>query len=252
MLFGKYASLKSEAKYPSLHDQLAVAWCPAIQSPSGLTMYSHIGRANATLTNVSLSTCWGRSTNGKNSVKSDGVNDYAAIRVPLSVPFTFTISATFYSTATFQNILISLESTSFFALLLSGAGAPYFYSAGNLFSPPGQTVTFGTPATISVVLAVGRRELWLNGVRIGSDTNQAASSGTLSEFFRLDPSLFFTKCDLFAASVHKRALTASELIRLSKEPEAIFAARKNIIGGSAGFQAAWIRNRSQVIGGGIG
>lgn len=231
MLFGKYASKKSEAKYPSLHDQLAVAWCPAIQSPSGLTMYSHIGRANATLAGVDTATCWGR-TNGKNALITDGVNDYASIRVPLSLPFTFTISGVFRSTGTFQNIVISAESTGFFALLINGSEMPYYYSGGNLFFP-NVAMTFGAPATISAVVAVGRRELWVNGVRVGSDTNQTAMSGTLTGLFRLDPSWYYTRVDLFAASVHKRALTASELIRLNKEPEAIFAARRNVIGGSA-------------------
>lgn len=252
MLFGKYASRISEAKYPSLHDQLAVAWCPAIQSPSGLTVYSHIGRANATLGGVDPTTCWGR-TNGKNALITDGVNDYASIRVPLSLPFTFTISGVFRSTGTFQTVVDSAESTWFFALLLNSGGQPYLFSGGNAFGPfSGQAVTYGSAATISAVIAAGRRELWLNGVRIGSDTNQTSMSGTLNELFRLDPSLFHSKVDLFAASVHKRALTASELIRLNKEPEAIFAARRNVIGGSSGFQSAWIRPQSRVIGGGVG
>lgn len=251
MLFGKYASRRLDAKYPTLRDGLLEAWCPAIQSPAGTNVYGlGTGRAKATLQNVTLSSCWSRS-GGVPCVVTDGVDDYAALSLPVSIPFSFTVSAVFYDIAAFQCVAQTLGSTNFFTMLVNTSAAPYFFSGGSLFFP-GPSLTFGTRSTITATLREGERAMWLNGVRIGTNATQPAGSSSLTDLFRFQAATFHSRADWFAASVHQRVLSPAEIIRLHKEPTAIFAARKNIIGGSAGFQAAWIRNRSQVIGGGLG
>lgn len=251
MLFGKYASRKSEAKYPSLRDGLLEAWCPAIQPPAGTNVYGiGTGRARATLQNVTLSSCWRRS-GGVACVVTDGTDDYASLSLPVSIPFSFTVSAVFYDIGDFQCVAQTLGSTNFFTMLISTSAAPYFISGGSLFFP-GRSLTFGARSTITATLKEGQREMWLNGVRVGTNATQPAGSSSLTDLFRFQAATYHSRADWFAASVHNRVLSPAEIIRLAKEPDAIFAARKKIIGGSAGFQAAWIRNRSQVIGGGLG
>ncbi len=59
MLFGRFASRRSEARYPTLWDGLIGAWCPSVQNPSGITLLdlSGYGR-NGTLTNMDAPTDW--------------------------------------------------------------------------------------------------------------------------------------------------------------------------------------------------
>lgn len=65
MLFGKFASNRNEARFPSLWDGLVGAWCPSVQGPSGLRLWDLSGRANnGTLTNMDAPTDWLRSGAG--------------------------------------------------------------------------------------------------------------------------------------------------------------------------------------------
>jgi len=77
MLWGRYASNASEARYPQLWRRRVFGVCPSVQGPAGLNVYDLSGRGNRlTLQNVDLSTAWNRS-NGLCSVLLDGSNDYA-------------------------------------------------------------------------------------------------------------------------------------------------------------------------------
>jgi hypothetical protein len=251
MLFEKYASRKSEAKYASLRDGLREAWCPAIQSPSGTNVYGlGTGRAKATLQNATLSTCWSRS-GGVPCITTDGTDDYASLSLPVSIPFSFTISAVFYDIGAFHCVANTLDSTNFFTMLINSSGAPYFFSGGALFFP-GPSLTFGVRSTITATLKEGQREMWLNGVRIGTNATQPAGSSSLTDLFRFSAATFHSRADWFAASVHNRVLSSQEILLMHKIPDAIFRARNASIGGAGGFKAAWARNRSQVIGGGLG
>ena len=83
MLFGKYASRKSEARYPSLWDGLVGAWCPSLQSPSGVNLYDLSGRnRHGVLTNMD-SVAWVRES-GSYTLRFDGVNDHVATGAALS------------------------------------------------------------------------------------------------------------------------------------------------------------------------
>lgn len=75
MHFGKFASRKSEARYPSLWDGLVGAWCPSIQSPSGVNLYDLSGRnRHGVLTNMDPAGDWVR-----NGLDFDGSNDYVLL-----------------------------------------------------------------------------------------------------------------------------------------------------------------------------
>lgn len=79
MHFGRFASRKSEAKYPSLWDGLVGAWCPSVQNPSGNTLYDLSGRNNhGTLTNMDPANDWVRG-NGYGAIDLDGTNDHISI-----------------------------------------------------------------------------------------------------------------------------------------------------------------------------
>jgi hypothetical protein len=136
-------------------------------------------------------------------------------------------------------------------MLISTSAAPYFFSGGSLFFP-GPSLTFGVRSTITATLREGERSMWLNGVRIGTNATQSAGSSSFTDLFRFQAATYHSRADWFAASVHNRVLSSQEILLLHKIPDAIFRARNASIGGAGGFKAVWARNRSHVIGGGLG
>jgi hypothetical protein len=67
MLFGKYASQKSEAKYPALRGLLQGAFVPSIQSASGLSVYDLSAKQQLGSFNGLTEAAWTR-TKGRNSL----------------------------------------------------------------------------------------------------------------------------------------------------------------------------------------
>ena len=85
MLWGRYASQASEARYPQLWQGRVFAACPSVQGPAGLTLYDLSGRGrHATLTNMDAPTDWVRST-GQFALDMDGVNDQIVIPAPAGI-----------------------------------------------------------------------------------------------------------------------------------------------------------------------
>jgi hypothetical protein len=79
MQFGRWASRRSEAKYPSLWDGLVGAWCPSVTGPSGVKLFDLSGRNNTgTLTDMDATTDWVRSA-GRYALDFDGSNDVVAM-----------------------------------------------------------------------------------------------------------------------------------------------------------------------------
>jgi hypothetical protein len=74
--FGKFATDKTNAKFPSLWDGLVGAWCPSASGPSSNRLYDLSGRSNhGTLTNMDAATDWVRSGAGGYALDFDGTND---------------------------------------------------------------------------------------------------------------------------------------------------------------------------------
>lgn len=109
MHFGRYASRKSEAKYPSLWDGLACSLCPAIQNPSGNTLFDLTGRAqHGEMINFSMPSAWERKS-GRNCITTDGVDDRVVLSNPASVNVAtnYTLSIWFTLNASQQGILVT-------------------------------------------------------------------------------------------------------------------------------------------------
>lgn len=76
MLWGRYASRRSEARFPTLWDGRQWSVCPSIQGPAGLNLWDTSGRGrHGVLTNMDLATVWSRST-GLYALDCDGSNDH--------------------------------------------------------------------------------------------------------------------------------------------------------------------------------
>ena len=62
MLWGRYASQASEARYPQLWQGRVFAACPSVQGPAGLNLYDLSGGGkHGTLVNMSVASDWLRS-----------------------------------------------------------------------------------------------------------------------------------------------------------------------------------------------
>ena len=85
MLWGRYASQASEARYPQLWQGRVFAACPSVQGPAGLNLYDLSGRGrHATLSGMDAPTDWVRST-GQFALDMDGVNDQIVIPAPAGI-----------------------------------------------------------------------------------------------------------------------------------------------------------------------
>lgn len=85
MLWGRYASRASEARYPQLWQGRVFAACPSVQGPAGLNVYDLSGRGrHATLSGMDAPTDWVRST-GRFALDMDGVNDQIVIPAPAGI-----------------------------------------------------------------------------------------------------------------------------------------------------------------------
>jgi len=93
MFFGKYASRKSEAKYPSLWNSPQCLLCPSLQGPTGSRCYDLSGRnRQASLTNMDVGTDWVR-LNSHWAIDTDGVNDLISSPVISGLSDDFVIAA---------------------------------------------------------------------------------------------------------------------------------------------------------------
>jgi len=75
MLWGRFASRASEARYPQLWQGRVFGLCPSVQGPAGLNLYDTTGRGrHATLNNMDPPTDWVRNQ-GLYSLDLDGTSD---------------------------------------------------------------------------------------------------------------------------------------------------------------------------------
>ena len=100
MLWGRFASRASEARYPQLWQGRVFGVCPSVQGPAGLNVYDLAGnRRHGTLTNMDAPTDWVRSQ-GLYSLDFDGTNDYVGGFRNIQVAAGLTISAWFKAGST--------------------------------------------------------------------------------------------------------------------------------------------------------
>jgi hypothetical protein len=286
-MWGRYASRRGEARYPSLWDGRVAAWCPSVTGPTGVRLYDlQSQRYQGTLTNMDAPTDWVRSS-GRYCLDFDGTNDevncgtgaslanFATTAGNPGVTFSFWIrpnSTSVSGTIMARNDGNSVQAGWWLTQVNATISITLERTVGNArFSSTSLGLTASTWSHVAVTLRPGMAgqtssgdvAIWFNGVAASVQQN-TSGSGTqaldsdLAETFYIarygktsSGGNGFFAGQLDDISIYRRVLTAGEIRTLSRRRGIAYEARRNQDYGSSGFQAAWARQRTQLIGGGV-
>lgn len=258
MLWGRYASRASEARYPQLWQGRVFCVCPSVQGPAGLNVYDTTGRGrHATLNNMDAPTDWVRNQ-GLYSLDLDGTADNVSFpTITFSGPFSFSLwclkrtngsanEREVLGHATDGNVWFGFTSTT---SLLSGSA-----SGGKTFSG---SITNNTINHVAATRDGGNTaRVFINGKE--SSTGGLSMTGNmpvnlLGQYLNGSSGNAPYSWDGWIDDVafYNRALTAGEIRLLATRRGIAYEARRDIVGGSSGFSAYWARRNSQIIGGGV-
>jgi len=261
-MWGRFASRRGESRYPALWDGRVAAWCPSVTGPTGTRLYDlQSQRYQGTLTNMDPPTDWVRSS-GQYALDFDGVNDY--VTMPAIVPARgFSLSIWFRAATTaktrqslFANSLDA--SPDIYLHLERVSGAVYamnFYNGGGYLGASSSfTLDLNWHHYAWVTTASGAVLYYYDGIGVGTaagtwtpgNDNSTATIGAIVGLL----SDFATQGQIDDVARYSRSLTAGEIRTLSRRRGIAYEARRQDFG-SSGFQAAWARQRAQLIGGGL-
>lgn len=264
MLWGRYASRRSEARFPTLWDGRVFSVCPSIQGPSGLRLWDTSGRSNhGTLTNMDAATDWVRS-GGEYALDFDGTNDQVSF--PAIAPaLGFCLSMWFRAvntTRTLHSLFANSQDQSPDIYLhlerISGSSYAMNFYNGREYLGASQSFTLDTGWHHYVwrsAVVTGPVAYFRDGVDIGSSSvnytatiNDAgvASIGSISS---LTPG-FTAQGQIDDVIRYSRPLSTGEIRTLARRRGISYEMRRDLVAGSSGFQAAWIQ-RAKLIGGGV-
>ena len=265
MLWGRYASRRGEARFPTLWDGRVFSVCPSIQGPSGLRLWDTSGRANhGTLTNMDAPTDWVRSA-GAYALDFDGVNDQVSF-LAIAPALGFGVSLWFRAaslTKDRHSLFANSQDNSpdIYLHLERISGSTYamnFYNGGG-YTGASQSFTLDTEWHHYVwrsSVVSGPVSYFRDGVSIGvssgnytatvNDAN-VASIGSVSS---LSGSGFTSQGQIDDVIRYSRPLSTGELRTLARRRGISYEMRRDVVEGSSGFQAAWARRQGQIIGGG--
>ena len=245
MLWGRFASRASEARYPQLWQGRVFGVCPSVQGPAGLNVYDLSGRGrHATLTNMDAPTDWVRSV-GQYALDFDGVNDYALIGTHEALN-----SVTQYVSAWIRPTAVAAD---YMVYAMSNTGASIYrglwITSGSLRwawgSSSGNYRLYTTAASTIVVnrwqhVAAGHTDtgapvIWIDGV---ARTSTLSSSGVASlpslqqsDIGRLG-NFFYFQGQIDDVAVFNRSLTDGEARLLATRRGIAYEARRDIVLGS--------------------
>ena len=280
MLWGRYASRAGEARYPQLWQGRVFGVCPSVQGPAGLNAYDLSGRGrHTTLSGMDAPTDWVRST-GQFALDMDGVNDQIVIPSPAGIPanamsfatwlrttqdsafmlFSVTAPATgkFGTiwlgnavTGTLSNEIVTVE-TSMGASTIRG----YTNASRTFFDGSWRHVAVVFNGTATVIYVDGiRRTTTLGGGQTDNgklwDTTLTATKCRIGSVDYGSGDSFFARMVWDDAAIWQRPLTDGEARLLATRRGIAYEARRDVLGGSSGFQAYWARRQNQIIGGGV-
>lgn len=250
MLWGRYASQASEARYPQLWQGRVFGVCPSVQGPAGLNLYDLSGRGrHATLTNMDAPTDWVRST-GRFALDMDGSNDF--IQFPATTAATQQTVSIHVLLRT-ANIIVGGGANTYALYVdsLNATGAVYYATGGGVFV----SVVHGGLASQWAHLAVVRSGLsvtfFKNGIQIGATQALASNTAQSLQYIAREGLGFYASMQWDDLSIYSRPLTAGEIRLLSRRRGIAYEARRDIVVGSSGFSAYWARRQNQIIGGGV-
>jgi hypothetical protein len=202
---------------------------------------------------------WVRSS-GPYALDFDGSNDYVSCGIQagnLTESASFSVSIWGYPRAfsTFTALMSRNVSSPFpFALRVPSGGnlslsCDGVQIAGSITSAANQWHHYACTIT------PGRRILYVNGL-VAADSTAAYTITANNDELRIGTD-YIPAADrcwnglIDDVAIYNRALTAGEIRTLSRRRGIAYEARRNQDYGSSGFQAAWARQRAQLIGGGL-
>ena len=277
MLWGRFASRASEARYPQLWQGRVFAACPSVQGPAGLNVYDLSGRGrHATLSGMDAPTGWVRST-GQFALDMDGVNDQIVIPSPAGIPSTAMSFATWLRTTQDSPLMlfsITAPATGKLGVIWLGNAVTAAFdneivtvatSMGSMirgYADASRTFFDGSWRHVAVVFNGSSTVIYVDGIR--RTTTVGGGQTDNGKFW--DTSLTATKCRIgsvdrgsgdsrFApmvwddAAIWQRPLTDGEAKLLATRRGIAYEARRDILGGTS-FAAYWAR-RQTLIGSGV-
>jgi hypothetical protein len=264
MLFGKYASRKSEAKHPDAWNGLILSACPSITGPTGTKLYDLSGRHQVGTFGASFApaTDWARSAGQYHiSMGSSKLCNFGSA-VPTITGGKISVGCWFRFSTTLTNApLIARWGSAFAYTLLVPVGSnnkmSFFINTSSGINGATTTGTYADGlwhhacgcfdgAQVGIVIDGGRSEA-VFVAHTGSMVAAAAENVVLGNYSNSTGNFFTGDMDDVRIS--------SELpVGINARARGIgFSAKRAISFGQAiTFRAAWVRNRSQVIGGGLG
>jgi hypothetical protein len=220
------------------------------------------GRFQGTLTNMSPADDWVRSP-GQYCLDFDATNDVVTVShaEPLSITSGITVCAWIYPYSLgggYRNIACkrvgggSPTACNYQLNLHTTAGALEWYNLTEYVSTYVPTANTWTHVA-GTVTASGRLDLWANGRSIYNTTGvtRTANAGLLHIGARPVDFAESFNGRLDDIAIYNRALSGGEMRILATRRGIAYEARRNQDYGSSGFQAAWARQRAQLIGGGV-
>ena len=279
MLWGRYASRASEARYPQLWAGRVFGVCPSVQGPAGLNLYDTTGRGrHATLSGMDAPTDWIRST-GQYALDMDGVNDQIVIPAPAGIPSTAMSFATWLRTtqdSAFMLFSISTPASAKWGTIWLGNGVTgqlsneivtveTSMSASTIRGYTNASRTFfdGSWRHVAVVFNGSGTVIYVDGIRrtttVGSgqtdngrfwDTTVTATKCRIGSIDYGSGDSFFALMTWDDAAIWQRPLTDGEARLLATRRGIAYEARRDILGGTS-FAAYWARRQNQIIGGGV-
>ena len=256
-MWGRYASRRGEARYPTLWDGRVAAWCPSVTGPTGTRLYDlQSQRYQGTLTNMDPPTDWVRSS-GQYALDFDGSNDHVLTgdTVLPSGNSARSVSAWFRTNAKKSFSVIfrygTAATSQMFWMGLDNAGQVVVTQFGSALFASGDRAD-NRCHNLTVTQIANAYVAYIDGIAIGSNimTTNTVLTGTASIGNSYDQIGNEFAGQIDDVSVYNRALKSGEIRTLSRRRGIAYEARRQDFGGS-GFQAAWARQRTQLIGGGL-
>lgn len=229
MLWGRYASRGSEARYPQLWQGRVFGVCPSVQGPAGLNVYDLSGGGkHATLNNMDPPTDWVRAL-GRYVLDMDGSNDF--VQFPATTASTQQTVAMHVSLRT-ANIIVG-GGINFYALYvdsLNASGSIYYNSGGFV------SVVHGGLSSQWAHLAVVRNGVsvtfFKNGIQIGNTQTLPTNTAQSLQYIAREGGGFYSSMQWDDLAIYNRALTAGEIRLLATRRGIAYEARRDIVFGS--------------------
>lgn len=250
MLWGRYASRRSEARFPTLWDGRVFSICPSIQGPSA-TAYDTSGRGLHATRFTGTATKWTRSI-GKTVLDYD-TTYYSRVGMDLGRDSTISFAAWMFIRSTLRRSFASSGPSLQVPRLLIGVNASQkieLYTGGYTNS----TGSFGLNQWVHIGVSCGGSgnltTYFINGTQ-DSQVSQTYSNTSVQPEFYIGTGYNGTFDGLMDdVIIYNRILRPGEFRLLGTRRGISYEMRRDVVEGSSGFQAAWTRRQSQIIGGG--